>query len=118
MRTRLVCICMTLLIIMAGCQVLYEQAQREKVDNDILVKIAGIQHDMLSFRLGAFDGFYEGKEGTLTVETVAIRDKLKMLASVDPNTMTEYQLGYSWGLQANLLEKLIKASVEILRYLP
>lgn len=118
MRTGLVCICMTLLIIMAGCQGMYEQAQREKVDKDILVKTAGIHHDMLSFRLGAFDGFYEGKEGTLNVETVAIRDKLKTLAPVDPNTMTEYQLGYSWGLQGNFIEKLTKSILKIMGYLP
>jgi len=104
-------------IFVSGCQGFYDQSQRELADKDILVKTAANHHRMISFRVGAFDGFYEGKEGTLSVETVDILGKLKQLGEVDPNSMTEYELGYSWGLQANMLEKLIKGLIEITRYL-
>ena len=114
-------ISIVLCIVLCGCALMHEQAQRELDDTQIAKQTAHKQFLMTAFHIAVLKAYMAERMNELPASTVAAVDLAEQMAlNYDPNTVTDTELGTMFGLRAKIFCDLTMQIVgpELSRYLP
>lgn len=104
------------MLCVAGCQLVQEHSEREALDNEKARIIAKNYLSITEMQVGFIKGYNDMEE--YPVEIVNAMDEILVLAA-DPNSLGDYDLGYSLGLRLMITEGIIRKYIpEISRYWP
>ena len=112
------------ILFLSGCQMLFEQSEREKVDVQLLRDTAHNQYAITEFQVAMVKAFLGDRINELPASAVTAIDELEQLSvNYDPNTVSDTELGTMFGLRARVFCEVTKTLIgqyapELILYLP
>ena len=116
-----------LLVLVGGCSILRQAGEdycdESKLNTNSIRSTSRCILDAWPTRHGLIVGTLGPRIEELPKECIDAMDELDTLSAVDPNNLTDYQLGKTLGLNVRLLMKTVeeilkKYAPEVLRYMP
>lgn len=119
-------ICVVMCVLLSGCADFQKLADEEDKIIVAARETAIRCHRNSSFRMGFIDGGLEDIELELPIVLAEAKEQLVQLSQQDPNTMTDYELGYYWVRSLSFSYRLTKWLANryvpelgpVMRYLP
>jgi hypothetical protein len=107
----------------SGCQMVLEHTERDLADVALTRQIAKNSLVAAPIKIGVIKGAMGQRIEELPTQTTEAMDEYLIMADRDPNTLTDYELGYSLGLCVRIKEQIVKMVLEryapeVLRYWP
>lgn len=117
MKARLIVCMMCLLVAGSGCAVLRQGAldiSKEEMKNAATARIVAKNYlSITAIQVGMLRGALGERINELPKTAVDAVDELSELATLDPNSLTDEQLGMSLGLRIRLLCSVVREALEI-----
>lgn len=115
MRKAIVCYCSMLLL--SGCAIVrqgvIDVSREEKKNAETAREVARNYLSITALQVGMIKGNLGERINELPKSAVDAIDELSALAALDPNSLTDEQLGTSLGLRLRLLGTVVRAALEI-----
>lgn len=114
---KVIIVCVLLMVLCVGCATLRQGAldiSKEEMKNAETTRVVAKNYlSITAIQVGMIKGALGERINELPKTAVDAIDELSALASLDPNNLTDEQLGLSLGLRIRLLCSIVQEVLEI-----